>query len=93
MSDKIRLTPEQGLESGILAMTLAKQSLDYMDSAQIELDVMINTMAVVLCGFVAQRERVIADSTKDVTEKVLDACVEIVKNSAINTKVPKPSSN
>ena len=71
MSSKIRLEPEQGIESGFLAFALGTQAAKYMKDQGVPLDVMIQTFAVALGALIAQREQVIADSCIDTTNEMM----------------------
>lgn len=85
---KNSLQPIEELQATMLAVkltaTLAQQGISPL--------LAIHALISATGAFICQKEEVIVDSSMDTTHKMVDACVQIVRDNAIS-QTPKPSNN
>lgn len=88
---KFELPLEQRAQAALIALTMGHQTVVFMKENDISLDTMIEAVTITLGGLLAQRERVEVESTMDTTTRMVDACIQIMRNDAITN--PSTSSN
>ncbi len=85
---KNSLHPLEELQATMLAVklttTLAQQGISPL--------LAIHALMSAAGAFICQKEEVVVDSSMDTTHKMVDTCIQIVRDNAIN-QTPKPSNN
>jgi len=85
---KNSLHPLEELQATMLAVKLTATLVQQGISPLLAIHALISAAGACIC----QKEEVIVDSSMDTTHQMVDACIQIVRNNAVN-QTTKPSDN